>query len=392
MAGRMRVVMLTTSFPRWEGDAAGHFVASLAQELVRQGHEVSVLAPHAVGALEQEQIAGVCVRRFRYAPASFERIAYGSGIVPNVRRNPLLLLVMPAFISAMRRALRAGVAQADVVHVHWAPTAALALSGKLPVPVVLTLHGSDTSLAARGRVWRWLLERGLAGAHAVSVVARSQVRVLEELGYGGAVEVIPAGVDETLVSRARPVALARPRILYVGRLIESKGVLDLLEAFLGVQDRLHDAELVFVGDGPLLGELRSRCASAGVGSRVVFEGEVAHERALDLTASADLLVLPSYAEGSPLSVTEALAVGTPVLGTSVGAVPELVGDAGAIVAPGDRDAIERALVDLLSDRERLARMGDSARPRVAASLTWPALARATAGLYRAVATGWDAAR
>lgn len=393
MGTRLKVVMLTTSYPRWAGDSAGHFIASLAEELAAQGHAVTVIAPHARGARTEARVGGVSVRRFRYAPESLEILAYGDGIVPNLRRNPLVALTLPVFALAMRRSLRMHSRDADVIHVHWAPTLALAAPRASRTPVVLTLHGSDTSLAARGGLWRSVLRRGLRRADAIIAVAATQVTMARDQGFAGPAETMPSGVPDELTSRVRGRDPGQPaRILYVGRLIESKGVGDLLSAFISSAEQLGDARLTFVGDGPMRAMLSERASASPVAGRIRFEGAVSHERALEHIAGSDLLVLPSHAEGSPLSVTEALALGTPVLGTPVGGVPELVQDAGEIVDVGDTQALADALVRLLSDRSALAARGAAARARIAATLTWPTIASRTDALYRVTISGRSDAR
>lgn len=387
MGELLKVVMLATSYPRWEGDFAGHFVASLAEELASAGHDVTVIAPHERGSAAYEQVRGVSIRRFRYGPEVLERLAYGDGIVPNLRRNPLRAVAVPGFVLGMRRALSKHARDADIIHVHWAPTGALAAPRHLGVPIVLTLHGSDTSLAARGRLWRSLLSRGVASADAICVVAPPQVALVREAGFTGPVEVIANGVPAQLLARTRSRGPGPAQILFVGRLLEAKGVNELLEAFMSVADELDGASLVFVGDGPLRGVLSRRARASRVAGRIRFEGTVAHDRALTLIADSDLLVLPSYAEGSPLSVTEALALGTPVLGTSVGGIPELIQDAGAIIEPGDAGALAAALTNLLADRELLAQRGEAARARILETLTWSIVAQRTEDLY--LAATWE---
>lgn len=382
MAEPLKVAMLTTSYPRWDGDFAGHFVASLAEELSSAGHAVTVLAPHEAGTASVERVRGVSVRRFRYAPEALEHLAYGDGIASNLRRRPMVALAAPGLALGMRRALRAHACDADVVHVHWAPTAALSSPRGLGVPVVLTLHGSDATLAGRGRVWRTLFRRGIGQADGVCAVARTHVSLVREAGFLGPLEVIPSGVPRGLSLRARQARRDPATILYVGRLVEAKGVGDLLEAFISSADRLGDARLVFVGDGPMREVLRVRAVGSSAASRIRFEGTLPHDAALDSMSAADLVVLPSYAEGSPLCLTEALALGTPVLATEVGGVPDLVGEAGRVVAPGDVAGLSAALVDLLEDRQRLSSLGAGVRKRIADTLSWPVVASRTEQLYR----------
>lgn len=390
MSAALRVAMVTTSYPRHQSDFAGHFVASLAEEIVSQGHSVTVLAPHDAGAALEETTNGVRVKRVRYAGDSRERLAYGDGIVSNLSKRPTAALGAPRLALAMRGALRRLAADADVVHAHWAPTAVLAGAGAAGLPVALSLHGSDVTLAGKAGVWRSLLARGLATADVVNVVAEEQrLILLRRALFDGPISVIPNGVPPGLTRCRRPThpASAPFTVAFVGRLVESKGVVDLLDAFATARrmspETSADLRLVIAGKGPMLEHLQERARAEGVAEQVEFLGEVDHDRALEVTAKAHLLALPSHGEGCPLSVLEALALGTPVLGTRVGAIPELVGDAGRVLAVGDIPGLAEALLAFARDRKGAAALGKLARARVAADYTWPRIAARTLELYRA---------
>lgn len=392
MSDPLRVVMVTTSYPRRDGDFAGHFVAALASAIVALGHEVEVIAPHEPGIPAVEELSGVPVCRMRYGFERFERLAYGDGIVPNIRRNPLVALAAPALGSALRRGVAQYARDADIIHAHWAPTAALSRAGDTGVPTVVSLHGSDLTLAGRGGPWLSLLRRGLAGAQAVNVMARSQREELLTSGlYDGPIEVIPSGIAPSLTHHPR---IGHPdeetfQLLFVGRLVRGKGVGDLLSAFELVASRVPGAQLTIAGAGPSRRDLESRARGLGIGDRVRFIGEVPHDAALTLMAGSDVLALASYGEGSPLSVTEALALGTPVVGTTVGAMPELVADNGLLVEPGDVDGLAEALLTLATDPKRRETMGAAARARMARKYGWPSVAARIVELYR---TAIDRAR
>ncbi len=381
-AASLRICMAATSYPRWEGDYAGHFVGALASAIADLGHQVTVVAPHDPGALETEVIDGVEVRRFRYAPEGFERVAFGDGILSNLRHDPRAWAALPGFARALRGAVAHGAEGADLVHAHWAPTAALGRTGRLGRPAVLTVHGSDVSAATGSGPLARLLARGVGEADAVIAVSR---RLAETLGGmrtpPGRVEVIANGVPAELVERERPEREAgAARLLYVGRLIEGKGVDDLMEAFLRLEG---DVTLTFIGDGPRRDALAAAAEQAGASGRVRFTGRVDHSVALDEMARADCLILPSYAEGCPLCVLEALAVGTPVVGSTVGAIPDFL-PAEALHEPGDVDRLEILLERLAGDARVRREWGERGRELVASRYTWPSVAERTVRLYREV--------
>ncbi|MDA3936205.1 MAG: glycosyltransferase [Actinomycetota bacterium] len=378
--------MITTSFPRWEGDHAGHFVAALSTALVARGHDVTVLSPHEGSLSTEDSSGGVRIRRFRYLPSRFERVAYGDGIPENLKRDMWAVLGLPFFALALRRATKQLAHEVDIVHAHWAPTAALAAPWRSGVPVVLHARGSDIALATKGGIWRRLLSSACRGAAAVDVVTVAQRDMLVNAGIwsanDGPIEVIPSGIADELLDRAtNPSADERVEIAYVGRMIRDKGVADLLEAFAAMDTNGVDVRLGFVGDGPVLVDLRARAIELGIQDRVVFHGALRHDEAIDIVAAADVLSLPSYAEGSPNVLKEAMALGLPVVASDVGGIPELVGDAGILHAPYDIAALAEALSQLTADPGMRERLGHAGRERIRESWVWSSIAQRTCDLY-----------
>lgn len=330
----MRVVVLTTSYPRHEGDVAGAFVRDAVDDLRGQGVEVVVVSP-----------------------ASFRHfgIAYGDGIVNNLRAAPWRALALPLFLAAFARAARRAARGADVVHAHWLPCSLPAMATRLPL--VLQLWGSDVALARRARWPSRLLVR-----RARAVVCASEALAGEARALGAHdVRVIPSGVGlpDAVTAPAEP-----PHALYVGRLSEEKGVRELAEAMQGLP-------LVVVGDGPL-GELFP--------GRVGFVAPAEVGPYLD---RASVVVVPSRREGYGLAAREAMAHGRPVVATRVGGLVDAVEDGvtGILVPPGDPAALRAAVERLLGDAELRARLGSAARARAGGLFSRRVAAERTVALY-----------
>jgi glycosyltransferase involved in cell wall biosynthesis len=328
----MKVVFLTTSYPRHEGDVAGSFVRAAAERLRAAGTDVEVVSP-----------------------ASFRHygVAFGDGIVNNLRRHPWLVLALPLFLWSFTRAARRAAVGADVVHAHWIPSALPGLLTRRPV--VLQLWGSDAALAARAR---WAVRPLVRRARVVVCASRELAREAEGLG-AREVRVVPADVDAP-PSVGPPEA--PPHALYVGRLSEEKGVRELAVAAEGLP-------LVVVGDGPL---------------RELFPGAtgfVPHDRLGPYYEAASVVVVPSRREGYGMTAREAMAHGRPVVATAVGGLLDAVEDgvSGLLVPPGDVAALRGALERLLTDESLREQLGDAARER---ALSWSAGSEA-AGLLAA---------
>jgi glycosyltransferase involved in cell wall biosynthesis len=331
----MRVVVLTTSYPRGQGDVAGAFVADAVEHLRSAGLEVEVVSP-----------------------ASFRHygLAYGHGIVGNLRRAPWKALLVPLFLASYARAARRAAKRADLVHAHWLVSALPAL--KTGKPFVVQLWGTDVELARRApRIARALLRR----AQLVLAPSESLARAAEELGARD-VRVVPAGVrlPEDVGEPNEP-----PHVLFVGRLSEEKGIDELLEATEGIPR-------VIVGDGPL----RERAPDA--------VGFVAPDALGPFYERAAVVVCPSRREGYGVVAREAMAHGRPVVATSVGGLADAVEDGvtGLLVPPRDPVALRAALERLLGDAELRARLGAAARERACERLSWPAAIEETVRAYR----------
>jgi glycosyltransferase involved in cell wall biosynthesis len=146
----------------------------------------------------------------------------------------------------------------------------------------------------------------------------------------------------------------------------------------------RETNFVFAGDGPMRRRLEQLASELGVGERVAFLGVVSPDRLAALYTGADLLVLPTFSEASPLVAFEAMACGTPVLSTRVAGLPELVSDwqTGFLVKPGDVGQLAIAMRFLTADREKLARMGAEAQRKVRKRFLWPNVARQYLALYQ----------
>jgi glycosyltransferase involved in cell wall biosynthesis len=314
---------------------AGLFIHDAVERLRARGVEVDVVAPTS----------------FRHYG-----LAYGAGIVGNLRRRPWLALALPLFLLGFVRAARRAARSADVVHAHWLPSAAVGLLTRRPV--VAEVWGTDVELAERlPRLARAVLRR-------VRVVVAPSTDLAQRVARLGVddVRVIPGGVDipENIGDESAP-----PSVLFAGRLSREKGVLELVEAANGVP-------LVIAGDGPLRADVPGAL------------GFVAHDELERLYDRAAVVACPSYREGFGVVCAEAMAHARPVVASAVGGLRDLVedGETGILVPPGDVPALGAALRRLLADADLRRRMGEAGRARVQERFTWDVVSDATLEAYR----------
>lgn len=389
------VLMVSTSFPRREGDAAGQFVARLAASIARRRVPVVVLAPHDRGLPTSESMGEVRVRRVRYfLPPALQRLAYGSGIPSNLRRRPVAWLNLPVFLLAFLVALVRHGRRSRLIHAHWGVPGALAVAGRAlhRRPVVVTVHGSDLHPAVRPPAVARLTRFAVRRADVVLTPSEDFRRRCLEMGAEDC-RFVPHGLEgpdaEELEQRwterlDRARRGAPPRVVSVGRLVPERRHALLLDALAGITPAASGAEVVLVGEGPEREALERRARRLSPAWRVRFAGQVATREVGVLLADADLYVSATTAETFGLATLEAAAFGLPVVTTAVGYPSELLGpDAARVVEPDNAAALRTAVASLLDDVEARVELGRRARGRLdAAGLSWRAAADATLAAYR----------
>lgn len=421
----MRVLFLTQTYPRFEGDTSGPFIRELARGLARGGDRVTVLAPHATG-MPAERPDGppddpdaVLLRTFRYAPERWEALGYSRSLQKDETLKALPLLVTPLYLLAARRALGRELLLGEracepyqLLHAHWVvPNGLPARSRASLLPLAIGLHGSDVFLAERPGV-RTLVRRVLARTSLLTGCSPELVDRVAALAPEGALppdrrRVIPYGVD---VERFCPHRLGssagqgrewRRRLgvpgdavvaLTVGRMATKKGYHVLLEALPELLRRHPRAHFVLAGGGDRLEEWRRRAtAMPGGAERVHFPGVVLRDTLPDLYRAADLFFLPAVhdpkgnVDGLPNVILEAMATGLPVVASAISGIPLAVEDevTGLLVPEGDPRALAAALGRLLEDAEARRAWGRAGRRKTEEQLTWDTVAARYREGYRA---------
>lgn len=379
---RPRVLVTTTTLPRWDGDTEPRFVLDLAIAM-GDSYDVTILAPRSPGTAREGVIEGIRICRYRYAPLRrWEVLAAPGAIMPNIRKRPLLGLLVPFLIVgqaiALSRLLRRE--RFDAVHCHWLIPqglvyAAISLLGRCP-PALLTCHGGDAFTLNRWpfRALKAWAVRRMAGVTAVSGEIVDYLSALTGLD-GPAAEHIPMGVDLARFRPAQPRSLAEqsaPTILFVGRLAEKKGLPVLLEALRGPDLTRLGAVLRVVGDGPLRGDLEGASRDLAAAGRIHFAGALPHDALAAEFAGAKLFCAPFVIaadgdrEGTPTVLMEAASSGIPIVASDIGGCRDIIvpGVSGWLVPSGDAALLAAALTEALSDPEAAQRFAGAARDRV----------------------------
>ena len=362
-------VLVASPWLHPDGGGLERYAASVARELARAGHDVTLLGHSR--APRDETRDGVRVL----------------GVAPErtLSNTPLSL--------GVHRAARELAKKADVVNVHTpvpgtAELVALA-ARRARVPFAVTYHagvlaGPRGALSVAAALHRALGERWLLRAAAARVAVSPFVaaRVFGRL----ASDVVPPGVDTARFEpRGEPVV---GRVLFVGpvsRAYAWKGFAVLADAFDRLAARVPEAHLRVVGAGDLVGSYAERFA----GRPVTFVGRVSEDALVREYSRASVVVLPSIsaAESFGMCLAEANACGRPVIASAVGGIPSFVrdGDNGLLVPPGDADALADALERVLTDAPLARRLGARGRERVEREHRWDHIGERTGALLSRVA-------
>jgi glycosyltransferase involved in cell wall biosynthesis len=303
-------------------------------------------------------------------------------------------------ISNLRQTIRdaqsvfARARNSDLVHLNLAPAPALPLlrafvlvaaAKAARARVVLHAHSGRLESCVRQMHYRTLLRLVLAVADAFIVVSKPAEVAISSLG--GNVIRIENGVDIDNF-RTGPKLTDPLMLSYVGTVCERKGLLDLRDALVLMgQDDAVKLRVLIIGDskqeGPGVFErIRGAYSAAGL-HHVQFMGGIRREALVEALAQTSIFCLPSYWEGLPISVLEAMAAGTAVVATGVGDLPEVLdrGNAGVLVAPRDAESLSRAITRLVHDPAERARLGRAARLRVKKSYDLSRTLRALHGVW-----------
>ncbi len=382
----MNVLFLTHSFPRTEGDAAGSFILRLAVALRGEGVKVRVVAPAAAGLPAAEEIEGVSVERFRYAPRRYESLAYTGNMARDVATSWSARFALVSFLGAdFVHAVRARRSfEPQVVHAHWwFPSGVVGtwVAGLSHVPLVTTLHGTDVRLARTVGVAKPLFGHVLKRSSAVTTVSRWLKEETEAL--------VP-GVDPTVAPMPVATELFGPgdsrdgqRLLFVGRLTIQKGVEHLLHALAEMKTT---PSLDIVGDGPDRPSLEQLAQQLGVASRIRWHGQLAQSDLPPLYQRAAAIVVPSVDEGLGLVAVEALLCETPVVAFDSGGLRDVIQHdrTGLLVQAGNRAALAGALDGLLARDGRGRELGMAGRLYALSAFAPESAARRYAEIYRQV--------
>jgi glycosyltransferase involved in cell wall biosynthesis len=394
----MKVVHVATAFPRHPEDPITPWLVELVRRQRQTGIDATVLAPAYRGGPVAEP-SGIPVRRFRYAPGILETLTHDQSVPDRIRDRPASAALVPAYLAAGCRAAAAlGRDGPDLVHVHWPMPHALfgaamrrASGGR--TAMVCSFYSVEVNWVNRRLPWlRPFLKWTIRTADEVTAISSSTASAVRGL-VDRPVAVIPyaAALPEVPVNVVRP-ALSDPnaplRLLFVGRLVERKGVEVLVRALARLRHR-REAELVIVGSGNRKDSVTRTAALEGVTDYVHFLGFVSAERLAREYAECDIFVLPAVVdsrgdtEGLGVVLLEALAYERPVVASRAGGIRDIVidGVTGWLADPGDAEVLASKIFEVAADPEEARRVAARGRREASVRFSWERILDETTVAY-----------
>jgi len=382
---KKRVLVVTSTFPRWQGDTEPPFVFELCRRLVDE-FDILVLAPHAEGTKQFERMDGIDVTRFRYFFPRWEKLAYQGGILANLKQSHWCYFLLPFFFAsqliALLRILRHE--HIDLIHAHWLIPQGLsvAIAGlfvrKMP-PLICTSHGGDL-LGLKGQLLTLMKRWVIRCTSQLTVVSHTMMNCALALGAKSEqLQTISMGVDTKILFAPSPnKSRADNEVLFVGRLVEKKGVEYLLDAMPEIVKQLPKTRLSIVGSGPLENALKSKVHRLGIANAVIFHSAVNNSQLPELYRRATIFVAPSIVtiqgdqEGLGLVLVEALACECPVVASDLPAIRDVIieGVTGLRVPEKSPGALAKAILKLLTESDLRSQLAINGRDHVSRHFDW----------------------
>jgi glycosyltransferase involved in cell wall biosynthesis len=386
----MKILVLTTTFPRWKNDITPAFVYELSKRLLRSDVEIVVLTPHCEGSKKFEILDGMKIYRYPYFfPSYYQKLAYNGGILPNIKKSNLAKVQIPfLLISEIIYTLKIiRKENIEVIHSHWIiPNGFIGAICKrfFGIPHVTTAHAGDVFIIQKSGILRMVGSFVLSNAELITANSEFTKKSILSINNSVAhqIQIIPMGVDEYRFCKKErdrtDSSNSAHIILSIGRIVEKKGLKYLIMAMQEVIKKYPGVILFIGGDGPEKEELIQLCFKLDLEKNVIFLGFISAEKIAEMYASSDIFVLPSIetkdgdTEGLGVVLLEAMACGVPVIGSNIGGISDIIEDhkTGLLARPGDPDDIAKKVLLLLSDQELQTYLSRNAITLINKKFSW----------------------
>lgn len=389
MDKKIKVLFISHMYPRENAPNSGIFVHEQAKAFVKQGIELRIVSP------------------IPYVPFILQNNKKRKGYrkIPPFRTIEDIRVYYPHYLTAPGKffhgiscyTMNIGIQKIvtelfrdfkpDILHSHMVTPdgyAGFMLGKKFNLPVVCSLRGGDIDLYPYYKPFTMRLTKMvIAGTDQLVAVSNNLATKATSLAAPkNKIQAIHNGCDlqkftftfaARLETRNQLGFTAEDKILlFIGSLQRDKGIYELITSFSYLSLRYPDLYLIIVGDGPEQQLIKKKVAQINLQKRIYFAGQIPHSKIPEIMSAGDIFVLPSYFEGFPNVVKEAMACSRPVIATRIGGIPEIVenGETGLLINPQDVKSLTDAAAKLVENKELCARMGSEARKIVEQKFSW----------------------
>lgn len=369
MSQKKTILVLASTYPRWENDHEPRFIHELCKRLTAQ-FNVIALVPDADQADPSGFFENVEVIRYRYAPKALQTLVNNGGIVNNLKSYIWKWLLVPSFLIGQyytaHQILKSR--KVDLIHAHWLiPQGSIAkdLSRRFNTPFLVTSHGGDL-YGLRGQILNQVKKQVAQSANAMTVVSSAMEHYLAvNQIQPKQVQVIPMGIDlQNRFIRNESIVRKQNELLFVGRLVPKKGVNFLIDAFAILIKKYPDLKLKIVGFGPEESKLKAQANKLNLNHSIEFTGALPQEKLPELYQTTSIFVAPFIRadngdqEGLPVALMEAIGCGCPIVVGQVDGIEDLLGNDihNIAINPKNINEINQAIINILENpQEALAR-------------------------------------
>jgi glycosyltransferase involved in cell wall biosynthesis len=372
----MNICVITSAkFPPEEG--IGNYIYNMSKEFIKKGHDVTVITRGNFQKTYLENYDGIKIYR-----------------VPFIFIYPFHVHIHGIFVNKLLKFIEDDF---DVIHIH-SPLPPLV---KSQVPVLLTIHSPMKSGAGvlnitdlfslatkfQAKYISYPLEvKLIKNSSMVTAVSSTVSKNLEDYGLKAEyIKLVYNGVDQNIFfpSGTKP---EEKYILYTGRISYGKGLVELIDCAKEVCKIRNDVSFVLAGDGPLLSNLKKKVIDMNLQNRIRFLGRVNRKTITNLYQNATIFAFPSYYEGLPGSLLEAMACQLPIVATEVPGNIELIEHNinGILIPPKNVSALSKAILDLLDDPDKKEKFGRNARKTIENKFTWDAVSDRILSCYKSI--------
>ena len=384
-SNKKRILVATTTFPSFlENDSTPPFVYELSKRLAeKEDLEIIISTPYIKDTGEYEERDNLKIYRYKYG---FTALRDGA-ILPNIKKNKLLIFQVPFFIlfSFLNLIKLVKNEKIDIIHAHWIiPQGFLAvlykkIFRKKDLKIICTSHGSDIfDLRSwlMTRIKKWTLDN----ADAITVVSKEVKREIEKIGVkNNFIKIAPMGVDENVFNPdkydkniKKKYSIKCSFLLSVGRLVEKKGINYIISAMPIVLKKYPETKLLIVGLGPFEEKLKAMTKGNNLKNNIIFVGGVSNYELSKYYATADLYLGPSDSEGFGLVFVEALLSKCCVIASNLKAISDIIknGETGIQVDVKNTELFANKIIELIDNEDKRKRLEENGYDFVKEKFTW----------------------